>query len=121
MLEIVYSTLARQDLAEIAFWTEDQFGEKTADRYLSLIRSAADDFAAVPVRHGSADRAEVMPGLRVYHFFHSRRRARKIVVRNPRHFLAFRVRGRKLEVGRILHDEMDIDEKIAIKGFGSFD
>ena len=110
MLEILYSTLARQDLASIAIWTEVRFGEKMAGRYLSLIRSAVDDLAADPARHGVVDRAEAIAGLRIYHLYHSRRRSGKIVIKSPRHFLAFRVHGRKLEVGRILHDEMDIKE-----------
>ena len=122
VLEIVYSTLARQDVAEIASWTEDRFGERTTGRYLSLIRKAADDLAADPVRHGSADRAEVLPGLRIYHLYHSRRRAGKIVIKKPRHFLAFRVRGQKLEVGRIsCTTKWTIDEKIASEGFNGFE
>jgi toxin ParE1/3/4 len=121
VLEVVLSTSADQDFAEIVLWSEDHFGPRPSLRYQSLILAAFADLAADPDRLGSIDRSKIMPGCRTYHLIHSRRRIPLPRVENPRYFVVFRVQGRRLEVGRLLHDNMNVDEKIATEGFGSFD
>jgi toxin ParE1/3/4 len=121
MLECVYSRHARRDIALILHWSEDHFGEKASLRYEDLIVAAIKDLATAPDRLGSTDRSSVLPGCRIYHLYHSRRRIPRPRVKNPRHFVVFRVRGQRLEVGRILHDEMDIDRRIAEEAFADFE
>jgi len=56
-------------------------------------------------------REELAAGARTYHLWHSRNRVRKMpgVVRNPRHFLLFRIGAKgDIEIGRVLHDSMDL-------------
>ncbi len=63
------------------------------------------DIGEDPERPGSKEKPEIMiEGIRAYHLSFSRKRASPPDVKEPRHFLLYRRRGKVIEVGRILHD-----------------
>jgi toxin ParE1/3/4 len=67
--------------------------------------------AADPQRAGSSSRPEIAASARTYHLIYSRDRITKRSgrVARPRHFLLYRIRNDGLvEIGRVLHDSMDL-------------
>ena len=93
-------------------WSEDCFGETIRGRYEILLITSLRDIAAAPEIPGSAARPELGPAGRSYHLHYSRERARAAggFIRRPRHFLLYRVLAPGLiDVGRVLHDAMEIE------------
>jgi toxin ParE1/3/4 len=91
-------------------WSEQRFGKRAALRYRALLKQALRDIAADPERPGSRPRPEVADGVRSYHLFFSRDRARTAlgVVGEPRHFLIYRHCEKRIDVVRVLHDARDL-------------
>ena len=100
---------AKRDLSGLMEWTAQEFGERAALRYDTLIKQALKDIGADPERPGSKQRPEIMVrGARTYHLDLSRNRVRGSKVKGPRHFLLYRRRDDGvIEVARILHDGRD--------------
>jgi toxin ParE1/3/4 len=69
-----------------------------------------DDIADDPERPGSRARPDLPGGVRIYHLASSRDRAASGygVVKQPRHFIVYQVRGRRVRVVRVLHDATDL-------------
>jgi toxin ParE1/3/4 len=114
-LRVVLSPSARSDIREALLWSQERFGERTAARYRDLLKQALRDIAADPERAGSRERAELARGIRTYHLFFSRDRARSDlgIVKNPRHFLVYRRRGEDvIDIVRVLHDARDLERHL---------
>lgn len=102
---------ALKDVAGILAYTEEKFGQEARERYQALIATAIMDLAADPERLGSRALPELGEGVRMYHLRHSREQARTRfgLVYAPRHIVVYRRTSPDLvEIGRILHDAMDI-------------
>lgn len=100
-----------QDVEAILTWTHGQFGEELRLRYEELLVQAILDLADDPGRPGTLERSELAKGAKTYHLRHSRDHVSRSVgrIRKPRHFLLYRVAGDgTLEIGRVLHDSMDL-------------
>ncbi|RUL84611.1 type II toxin-antitoxin system RelE/ParE family toxin [Tautonia sociabilis] len=109
------SPQAEQDIEAILAWTHEEFGEKARLRYEALLIRAILDVAEAPECVGSHDRPEIVAGARTYHLRHSRDHVKRSVgrVRRPRHFLLYRtIAEGGVEVGRILHDSMDLSRHL---------
>lgn len=115
----VFSPEAERDIRSILRWSEGEFGKDAAKRYRSLLIAALRDIEANPMRAGSQDREELAPNIRVYHLrFSTERIGSNIgVVRNPRHFVVYRIREEKiLDVVRVLHDARDLQRPLSSLG-----
>lgn len=111
MQRVVLAPAAEEDIVKILAWSHEHFGEQARLRYEALLTQAIVDIAENPERAGSMSREELTASARTYHLWHSRQRAEKAVgnVARPRHFLLFRVNGEgQIEIGRVLHDSMDV-------------
>lgn len=111
-VRIVVTPLARSDIREALIWSQERFGESATARYRALLKQALRDITADPDRPGSMERPDLARGIRTYHLFVSRDRARGDlgVVKKPRHFLVYRRRGEILiDVVRVLHDARDLE------------
>src|SRR4030081_3944863 len=92
---------AELDFANILRWTAENFGSQQSRLYGDSIVRTIGELADGPDAPGSKARDEIMPGVRTLHVARHGRRGR--------HFLLYRVvRGRDIEIGRILHDSMDL-------------
>jgi toxin ParE1/3/4 len=114
-LRIVLAPAARSDIREALMWIQERFGERGAARYRDLLKQALRDVAADPERLGSKERPDLARGVRTYHLFFSRDRARGSlgVVKKPRHFLVYRRRGEAvIDVVRVLHDARDLERHL---------
>ena len=111
MTPIRLASEAEKDIEAILIWTHEQFGEQVRIRYEELLVQAVLDVADDPHRFGSLERPELATGAFTYHLRHSRNHVNpsKGRIRKPRHFLLYRVTLEGyLEIGRVLHDSMDV-------------
>lgn len=92
---------AELDFANILRWTTENFGARQAEIYSKTLLLAVGELADGPDVAGSRVRDDIMPGVRTLHAARHGRRAR--------HFLIYRVvEPRTIEIGRILHDQMNL-------------
>jgi toxin ParE1/3/4 len=115
MWRLRLSALAEQDIEEIPAHSEANFGEKARLRYEALLECALDEIATDPERPSVRHRDELGPGVRTYHLFHARNRARTNhgVVKHPRHLPIFQISiPNILDIGRVLHDAMDLADHL---------
>ena len=118
------SALAELDIEDILFRSERSFGEAARLRYEALIETALRDVAADPHRIGVKARNELGRSLLTYHLFNSRNAARTSlgIVRRPRHILVFRLTVADfVDIGRVLHDAMDLREHLPDDLFSSLE
>ena len=68
-----------------------------------------------PELSGSTSRPEIADNCRTYHLYFSRKSAGRSRdrIRQPRHFLLYRVaKANILEIGRVLHESMELEEHL---------
>jgi toxin ParE1/3/4 len=97
---------AELDFANIIKWTAENFGARQSRLYRDTILRAIGELADGPDVPGSKIRNEIMRGIRTLHIARHGRRGS--------HFLVYRVvdEGRIIEIGRILHDRMDLHRHV---------
>lgn len=110
MLRYRLSQAAQDDIMDVLAWTHAQLGEPARLRYEQLIVAALRDVAGAPDRPGSVARPELGARVRSWHLNLSRAHVEPGagVVRRPRHFLVYRAEPGLVEVGRMLHDAMEL-------------
>ena len=97
--------VAEVDFANILVWTTENFGARQAAIYRDTLVRAIGELANGPDVPGSRARDDIMSNLRTLHVARHGRRGR--------HFLLYRaVEGRIIEIGRILHDQMDLQRHL---------
>ena len=114
-MEVIVAAKARGDIASILAWTGESFGPLTLKRYAKLIATAIQQIAENPERAGSRQRPEIAANCRTYHLYFSRKSAGRAWdrIRQPRHFLLYRVsESNMVEIGRVLHDSMDLQANL---------
>ncbi len=114
-MDVIIAPKVRSDIASILAWTQENFGPQTRQRYGKLIETAIAAIAADPDIPGSLQRPEIAKDCRTYHLFHARKKVggRGTRIRNPRHFLLYRVtQAGVVEIGRVLHDSMDLEQHL---------
>jgi toxin ParE1/3/4 len=93
--------VAELDFANILKWTSENFGTRQARIYRDTLLQAIAELWRGPNVAGSQARDEIMPGLRTLHVARHGRRGR--------HVLLYRVVDEGvIEIGRILHEQMDM-------------
>lgn len=99
---IVVSQRAQDDLAEIAAWTAEKFGDRQAGLYVDATLDTIDDLLSSPARGKTRD--EIGEGLRSLHMAKPGRRGR--------HLLLYREDTETLTILRILHDSMELNRHL---------
>jgi toxin ParE1/3/4 len=115
MPHVVVSPAAERDIESILAWTHEQFGLQGRLRYEALMIRAILDVADDAERAGSQTRPEIHPAARTYHLYYSRNGVDKTIgrVHRPRHVLLYRTRkDGRIEIGRILHDSMELQQHL---------
>jgi len=101
------AAVAEVDFANILRWTTEKFGTRQAAIYRDTLLQAIGELANGPDVPGSKARNEIMRGLHTIHVARHGRRGR--------HFLLYRVvEGRIIEIGRILHDQMELQRHLPL-------
>jgi toxin ParE1/3/4 len=99
---------AKADIAAILYDSEVLFGVEARIRYRGLLTAALRRVAADPLGLSTADRSEVLVGLRSLHSRHCRMESRQAPVARPVHVLFYRPAGHDLvEIVRVLHERME--------------
>ena len=107
MARLRLSNLAQADIRHVLSWTGERYGTRARARYQQLVAAGLRDLLAEPLRPGSIARPELGDEVRSYHLRHSRH---KSAVGKPRHLILYRIVDRSIvEVGRVLHDAMELD------------
>jgi len=97
-----FSNRAIQDIEQVLAYTLTQFGDSKYEEYKELIRKALTDIAADPNRRPARRRPELHRDAWTFHIARRGKRAR--------HFFLYRVMGEEfIDVGRLLHDSMDLE------------
>jgi toxin ParE1/3/4 len=111
MARLRLSALAQADIVAVLSWTEQRHGDRARERYEQLLSSALRDLAADPLRLGGSARPELGEGIRTFHLRHVRKQGSAF---RPRHLIVYRIRPSSIvEIGRVLHDAMEIERHIA--------
>ena len=96
MPRIVKQARAEQDLLEIWLYTLNEWGEHRADEYLNKLDQAIQLLAEQPLM--CRERIELTPPVRIH--------------RHAHHLVVYLVLADGINVIRILHDSMDIDNQL---------
>lgn len=99
---IVVSQRAQDDLADIAAWTAEKFGDRQAGMYVDAILETIDELLSNPARGKTRD--EIGQGLRSLHMAKPGRRGR--------HLLLYREDAAAVTILRILHDGMELSRHL---------
>lgn len=111
MTSIRLSAMARADIANLLEQSLDRFGTAAQRRYERLLSAALKALLSDPDRPGAIERPELGDGVRSFHLRHVRRRS---AVTRPRHLILYRIGADGvLEVGRVLHDAMELERHAA--------
>jgi len=98
---------AETDFQNIIDWTLDQFGDMQARVYADTLSAALEALTAGPTTIGAMERKDIAKGLFTLHVARGGRKGR--------HFVLFRIaadnKQRMIEVLRLLHDAMDVDNR----------
>src|SRR5258707_971722 len=93
--------VAELDFANILKWTSENFGTRQALTYRDTLLRSIAELGRRPDIAGSKAREDIMPGLRMLHVARHGGRGR--------HMLLYRVVDEYvIEIGRILHEQMDL-------------
>lgn len=106
------SRTAEEDIVSILTWSQENFGDQARLRYQELIITALRDAAGRHPESRPAPRPELGGGVLSWHLARSRTHSPGGMVRRPRHVVLCRWDGDVLEIGRILHDSMDLPRHV---------
>jgi len=95
---LLLSKWAEDDLAGIADYTLETWGEHQLARYRSLLEQGFDTITRDPNSLRSKAREELFPGCRSLHI--------------GRHLILYRVKGSTVEIARVLHDSMELERHL---------
>jgi toxin ParE1/3/4 len=101
--KIVLSRLAENDLANIAAWTAETYGQRQSEIYIDALLDTIDELSAGEPIHSKA-RDEIATGLRTLHMTKRGRRGR--------HLLVYKAADDILTIVRILHDSMEVSRHL---------
>jgi toxin ParE1/3/4 len=102
------SAPAKADIAAILSRSEALHGKEARIRYRGCLAAALRCVAADPEGRSTADRSELVSGVRSFHIRHSRDESREAPVTSPVHVIFYRVAQPGIvEIVRVLHDRME--------------
>ncbi len=112
-LRLRFSQQAVQDIEDVLAYTLGHFGQRRHEQYKLLIRQALAEIASRPNAPPARHRPEIHADARTFHIARAGKRAR--------HFFLYRViEGQSIDIGRLLHDSMDLQRHLP-DGFASQD
>lgn len=110
---------ARKDIAAILRTSEHNFGKAARSRYRRLIQAAFAELQDNPSQAYVSKSTSLPVGLGLLHLRNARNSGE---VTNPRHYVVFRVVGETVQIFRVIHDAMNVAERLRdywLRGFFS--
>jgi toxin ParE1/3/4 len=105
MAGFILSSYAEEDLESIYVYTVKTHGMDQLDIYADHIDRAIAEIAQDPMPSESKARDDLLEGCRFYRVQH--------------HYLVYRVKSGRVEIGRILHEAMNFEDHISDEVFQS--
>jgi len=87
---------AKKDLLDIHAYTQNKWGRQQAQKYIDALEKRCDELAKSP--HLGRGRPEIKPGYRS--------------IADGKHVIFYRVGDSGIEILRILHGRMDIEQRM---------
>ena len=87
---------AKKDLLDIHAYTQNKWGRQQAQKYIDALEKRCDELARSP--HLGRERPEIKPGYRS--------------IADRKHVIFYRVGESGIEILRILHGRMDIEQRM---------
>ena len=87
---------AKKDLLDIHAYTQNEWGLQQAQKYIYALEKRCDELAQSP--HIGRERPEIKPGYRS--------------IAEGKHVIFYRVSDSDIEILRILHGRMDIEQRM---------
>jgi toxin ParE1/3/4 len=109
-MAISYFPAARRDIKNVLKWSAVNFSPGAAKRYERLLAVAISEIDANPTLKHSYEVHGLQRGIRIYHLRYSSKRAAVDgrIVKQPRHFIVYKVVQKEIIVVRVLHERMEI-------------
>lgn len=107
------SRKAISDIADLLDTSEEKFGLTAQARYAVLIDQAIRDVADDPFRPLSKERPDLGEGIRMWHLRNSRDRVLGDKVKQPRHFLMYRVVDDEVQIGRVTFERRNLPRQVS--------
>jgi plasmid stabilization system protein ParE len=101
---------ARADIKAIRAYSRRVFGVGAQQKYGVLMKRAFQMLCADPQRT-NVQQSEDLPGLHTFHLRHARTRG--VSPKHARHIIVFSYDDTTLTILRVLHDSMDIGERVS--------
>lgn len=118
MRRLIIAPRAQAQIERLLRDSERRFGERSAERYRRLLAGALELLRSEPLQPSSV-RGPTNRVSWLYHLGQARRLAPPDErVKRPRRFIVYRFTETHLEVAQVLHDAMDIADRLE-KGPGS--
>lgn len=103
MAEYILSKSADADLRNIYEYTLENWGVEQFHLYREQIDDALEKISKDPELINSKAREDLAPGCRLYHVQH--------------HYIVYRIGKKCIEIGRILHERMNIGKQVSEDAF----
>ncbi|NWG54146.1 MAG: type II toxin-antitoxin system RelE/ParE family toxin [Hydrogenophilaceae bacterium] len=110
MRRLVIEPPARADIKAIRAYSRRAFGSGAQQKYGALMRRAFVLLCADPERAGAQRREDLPRAPYVFHLRHARTRG--AAPKTARHFIIFTFDEAALTVLRVLHDSMDVPQRL---------
>ena len=94
----ILSSYADEDLKNILRYTINEWGKRQTQRYNFMIRDSLNWLSENPFTIESKKRFDLHPGCYFYHV--------------GKHFIVYRYKNDRLEIARILHENMDFENQL---------
>ena len=110
-MRIVRTDAFVKDEVSCLKWSLEQFGEAAGVRYARLLDVALKSIAEDPQRFGSR---EFEREVRLFHLKVCKAQAAVdgVVVKTPRHYIAYRAKSDRIEALRLIHDAMHLPKQL---------
>jgi plasmid stabilization system protein ParE len=105
-----YRPAARADISNLLKTSSRMFGPRARRSYKALIDRALNTLCENPQSAG-VQRLEDIPGYNVFHLRHARERG--VAPKQARHIIVFTYDEDTLTILRVLHDSMDITQRVS--------
>jgi len=111
MRKLIVKPLALREQRQTLQHSRKMFGSRATRAYEALIRRGLRLLCADPKRTGVVVNDELQEGIYLFHLRHAR--ARGVAPKQARHIIVFTYDDATLTILRVLHESMDVTQRVS--------